>query len=192
VDTRHDRELLIRTINHHRHDWMNDLQVLFGYIQLNKQEKLRAYMDKLSDKLYRESLVSKLGNDRLIAYLFTFRTMGSGFELIVQPGKEIHLSEYAELGDLAADSIISILEAYRAATMQKGGDPNELTLGWDLLGEAELRIDFEYSGGYDPQGWFKGIESVLERVKKSNAGFISYDMQDRTADIELRLQIHTK
>src|SRR6478736_3577198 len=29
----------IASLNHHRHDWMNDLQVLYGYLRLGKLDK---------------------------------------------------------------------------------------------------------------------------------------------------------
>src|SRR5690606_8892232 len=81
LDKRYEAEDLLDVMNHYRHDWMNDLQVLFGYIQLNKADKLKAYVENLSDKLYRESLVSKLGVSELVAYLLLFRSKSRKLEI---------------------------------------------------------------------------------------------------------------
>ena len=40
----------IRTLNHHRHDWMNDLQVLYGYIRMNKPDKSVECVENIRDR----------------------------------------------------------------------------------------------------------------------------------------------
>lgn len=182
---------LIQVVNHHRHDWMNDLQVLLGYIQLNKQDKLRGYLDKLLDKLYRESLVSKLGNERLIAYLITFRAKNRSLALTVHPERDINLKLLGEYGDCAAESIVSIVEAYSVAARFGNGDSNELLLSMDFIddgksGNCELVIAFEYTGEYHPELLLQGVKNVIERYHKDERGSASCELIEKAADIELR------
>src|SRR5690606_26969277 len=59
-------ELLINVINHLRHDWMNDIQVLYGYLRLNKQDKCLDYMEIIKQKAAQESLISRLGVTELV------------------------------------------------------------------------------------------------------------------------------
>ncbi|MFD2612580.1 Spo0B domain-containing protein [Paenibacillus gansuensis] len=87
-----DRGLFLRTMNHHRHDWMNDLQVLYGYIRLRKYDNLPDFLDKIKDKMHKESQVSKLGLPSLVLYLHSYRTNGGTMELDVEAAEPLDLS----------------------------------------------------------------------------------------------------
>ena len=52
---------LLTMINLLRHDWMNDAQVLFGYIRLKKQDRLEAYTNKMKTEMLAQSQLCKLG-----------------------------------------------------------------------------------------------------------------------------------
>lgn len=56
----------IRMLNHHRHDWMNELQILYGYIQLGKLDKSVACVERIKERMALESKISKLGIPSLV------------------------------------------------------------------------------------------------------------------------------
>ncbi|MFD2880227.1 Spo0B domain-containing protein [Paenibacillus rhizoplanae] len=58
-----------RTLNHHRHDWMNDLQVLYGYIQLGKPDKSVQCVERIKERIALDSRIAKLGVPSLVFYL---------------------------------------------------------------------------------------------------------------------------
>ena len=193
MDNLYRSEDLIRALNHHRHDWMNDLQVLFGYIQLNKQDKLKAYIEKLSDKLYRESLVSKLGVPELVAYLVLFRTKQRWMELTVWPEKDINLGAFGEAGLTTADGIMKIVNAYDEAAGYNDENANVLVVTLDLLGDERngrtLIINFEYTGVYNSDLLLQAIRGTMELISSLDLGSASCDFQEGAADIELRLRL---
>ena len=67
---RNVEQTAIQMLNHHRHDWMNELQILYGYIQLGKLDKTVGSVERIKDRMATESRISKLGIPSLV--LFTF------------------------------------------------------------------------------------------------------------------------
>lgn len=192
MDQRYEARDLLDVINHYRHDWLNDLQVLFGYVQLNKAEKLKEYVEELSDKLYRESLVSKLGIPELVAYLLLFRSRSRKLELHVRPEREITLSGFAE-GHAAARRIIGILEAYEQAAEPGPAYAGILNITMDLLGNDELgyelTVQYEYSGTYRRALLIEQTQGIMEAIHQEERASVSLDYNELAADIELRMQL---
>ncbi len=181
---------LIRVVNHHRHDWMNDLQVLLGYIQLNKPDRLRAYIDELQDKLYRESLVAKLGDQTLIAFLFTFRADDHPLTLTVRPVRDINLLLCKEGGADASAAMIAAILAYCASARLGAAGGNELAVSLDLImnqaGWYDLVMAFEYTGDYDPTVLKDKLQDVIKRYQEHPHRNAECEFQDSAVDLELR------
>ncbi|MDP4095653.1 Spo0B domain-containing protein [Paenibacillus sp. P96] len=55
-------------LNHHRHDWMNDLQVLYGYIRMGKYDKSAECVERIKERAAQDSKLSKLGIPALIFF----------------------------------------------------------------------------------------------------------------------------
>src|SRR5690606_7876279 len=135
-------------VDYHRHDWMNDVQVLHGYIQLNKQEKLKVYTNNIIDRIRRESLISKLGVPFLIAYIISFRANSKVLTLEVRLQEDVNLAKFGDQGTSVARLIIIIVEAYKAAAAYGDGDANLLSITMNVWGD-QLSIGFEYDGASD-------------------------------------------
>ncbi|SDD23589.1 Sensor_kinase_SpoOB-type, alpha-helical domain [Paenibacillus sp. UNCCL117] len=137
----------LRLINHYRHDWMNDIQVLMGYIQLKKYDKLPAMMEKIKDKVQQESLIAKLGIPSLILCLLAFQAEVKELRLDIRMNEEIRLHELPGWEEVEA-GIVLILEGFRTeATASPDSDDNRLELGWSR-DERCLRLDIRYSGAF--------------------------------------------
>ncbi|WJH32551.1 Spo0B domain-containing protein [Paenibacillus sp. CC-CFT747] len=104
---------LIKAMNEYRHDWMNDFQVLFGYIRLKKYDKLLDYMDKINADAYRESYVSKLGLPSLIVYFYSYRTDKKAMELEIEIEREIVLTKLPLDSEKAGELIRRTVELFR-------------------------------------------------------------------------------
>jgi sensor histidine kinase regulating citrate/malate metabolism len=80
------QQLWIDTFGHLRHEWMNDLQIILGYIHLKKYDKVSGFVELLKQKLMEESRFAKIGHPRLVGALLTFRTqiMPVQFRLTVE------------------------------------------------------------------------------------------------------------
>ncbi|MGO4184663.1 Spo0B domain-containing protein [Paenibacillus sp. MCAF9] len=152
----------IRTLNHHRHDWMNDLQVVFGYIRLKKLDKAAEYVEKISERMAVESSISKLGVPSLISYIQSFRTISNSLELQIVIKGDIHLNEITADADQIAETLIHTINAYRFAAKPGYGNAAVLTLTLSLDEDA-LYAAFYYDGELiNEQQWKQKIQQQLE------------------------------
>ncbi|WP_317890769.1 Spo0B domain-containing protein [Paenibacillus arenilitoris] len=152
----------IRTLNHHRHDWMNDLQVVYGYIRLGKLDKTVECVEKISARMAVESSISKLGVPALVSYIQSFRTISNTLELQVAINGDIHLNEITADADQIAETIIHTINAYRFAA--KPGYGNAAVLRLELsVDEEALFAAFYYEGELmNEQQWKQKIQQQLE------------------------------
>lgn len=152
----------IRMLNHHRHDWMNELQVLFGYARLGKLDKIIGYVDKIRDRMAVESAVSKLGAPSLISFIQSFRELTNVMSLEVAIKGELNLNQLDLDGDAVAEAIIHTINVYRFA-----GKPG--STGMSVL-RLELSADDEalYAGFYYEGEWInekQGVHKIIQQLK---------------------------
>ncbi|WP_019908994.1 Spo0B domain-containing protein [Paenibacillus sp. HW567] len=133
-----------RTLNHHRHDWMNDLQVLYGYIQLGKPDKSLECVGRIKERIALDSRISKLGIPSLVFYLQSFRTFRSSLELEVQVEEGLQLEDKLspETGDELTSVIMQTVRAYQYSGLAPQGDTRKLRLGFSQDG-GDILISFE-------------------------------------------------
>lgn len=181
------QQTAIRTLNHHRHDWMNDLQVLYGYIQLNKPDKSVQCVERIKERIALDSRIAKLGIPSLVFYLQSFRTIGGSLELEIEVEEGFQLE--GKLSPEQGDELTSvIMQSVRAC--QFGG----LT----VQGEARiLRLSFRQEGGEaviafrsEGEGW-KGRAEFQEQIFNIVQGKLvraEHEGTDKT-EFQLRLPI---
>ncbi|CAM4197876.1 sensor histidine kinase regulating citrate/malate metabolism [Paenibacillus endophyticus] len=161
----------IRTLNHHRHDWMNDLQVVFGYIRLKKLDKAAEFVGKISERMAVESQISKLGVPSLISYIQSFRTISNSLELQLVIIGDIHLNELTADADQIAETLIHTINAYRFAAKPGYGNAAVLTLELSLENDT-LSATFFYDGELmNEQQWKQKIQQQLEGAPMQPVNF---------------------
>lgn len=138
-----------RTLNHHRHDWMNDLQVLYGYIQLGKPDKSVQCVERIKERIALDSRIAKLGIPSLVFYLQSFRTFRSSLELEVQVEEGLQLEDKLspEKGDELTSVIMQTVRAYQYSGVTPQGDTRRLRLGFIQDG-GDILISFEGEGDH--------------------------------------------
>lgn len=140
---------LLRLFNHYRHDWMNNIQVIMGYIQLKKVDKLSDLMEKIKEKVRVESCVSKLGLPSLIVYLLSFQAEVKELELQIRIEEEIHLQKYLH-ADAVEQWITALLESFRREAVALKESQNAITL--HFIKEPDgLCLMSEYQGAYEAE-----------------------------------------
>ncbi|MCK9861583.1 Spo0B domain-containing protein [Paenibacillus sp. ATY16] len=153
----------VKTLNHHRHDWMNDLQVLFGYIRMNKLDKTVEYVEKIRARMTEESQIAKLGVPSLISYIQSFRTLTNAMQLQVKLDEGIYLNELEDGGKPIAEALINLINAYRFSVKTGYGDPAVLTM--QLSREEEMLIvDFYYEGDLTSE------QQLADKIKQQLEG----------------------
>jgi stage 0 sporulation protein B (sporulation initiation phosphotransferase) len=66
------KQEFIDYLKHYRHDWLNHIQVVKGYITLGKAEDAQRYLDGVIIKSLEESKISQLGDPDLAYFLLTY------------------------------------------------------------------------------------------------------------------------
>ena len=179
---------IIRTIDHHRHDWMNDVQVLFGYIQLHKHEKLLNYIGRMNEQMRYDGLISKLGIPFLVAYLVGFRANSNSLLLDVRIEQEIKLVNLGERGIRVANLIVAFVEAYKLASGHGEGDSNRLSITVDKL-EDQLLINFEYDGVSDSEKLGDGLKGIIRDIQKQQDIQVTLEDAEQVMDVEVRVRL---
>lgn len=152
-----------KTINYHRHDWMNDLQVLYGYASLKKHDRGFAYMGQITDKLMVESQIAKLGSPSLISYLYAFRTLPGYMILDVAIEGNIVLDQLLAEWKKFSTALIEIIELYRLLADTTNLTDNRLL--FTLKAEEQfVKAQLTYDGQLqDEQQWYEKVNELLQR-----------------------------
>lgn len=154
---------LVATLAHHRHDWMNDVQVLFGFVRLGKYDKLQPYLDKLKISLHQESYIAKLGIAPLVAYLVSFRTARHPLVLDVLAEEELNLERIPVLPETVTLLMTGVIDSFCEAAIASEGEPYVLSI--EIEGEdAHLLIDYVYDGEYNRDILEDSLDKLLRKA----------------------------
>ncbi|WP_019638295.1 Spo0B domain-containing protein [Paenibacillus fonticola] len=153
------------TLGHHRHDWMNDLQILYGYIQLGKVDKLVSCVDRIKERMAVESKISRLGIPALVFYLQSFREVNCSVQLAVDIEGDVELGKLlsAEDAEQLTEVIVATIRAFQFAGRSSWGEMLQLKLSF-CLEENEVLIRF------DQDGTACNVKMLLERVNEIVSG----------------------
>lgn len=151
----------IRLLNHYRHDWMNEIQVLFGYVKLKKYDKLESLMEKIRYKVQVESYIAKLGAPDLIVYLLAYQTEVKEITLSIVMEQEIHLDELPIDMHRIHGIIRAVMEAFKDNARQCVDGEHSLVL--HLIREQErLVIDFMYAGQVKEAVFMQSLQKLRQ------------------------------
>ncbi len=142
----HAQLTAIRTISHHRHDWMNELQIMYGYLRLNKPDRAAEIVERIRERMDNESRISGLGHAELSMFLLSYRTTCDQMRLEVQVQEGLSLERLSIDVDKLAGSLIGLIRLFqfRAVSSSRGAE-NMLRLTVSRSDDA-LRVELEYEG----------------------------------------------
>lgn len=130
----------------HRHDLMNEIQLLLGYLQLQKYDKVKEFADMMKEKAAQESALFHLGVPGLTLFLYELQT-DRVLELVleIEPGLQLDqlLSHPREFGNL----LIDLIQSLRGCAV-KGDSVPRLTLEL-YMKDGRLHAAAELAGEND-------------------------------------------
>ncbi|OWA33220.1 hypothetical protein B9G55_21265 [Saccharibacillus sp. O16] len=155
---------VLEVLSHQRHDWMNELQLIYGYARMGKTERIEEIVTRVSEDMHKESRIAKLGLPELVFYLMTIKAEGRDIALRIQVDSELHyggsLTAHEEEGLIRA--IRAGMSAYRYSGLSaKAAAPALRIVFGEESGEATLFIEPEN----DPQAapiLHQAVEEALE------------------------------
>lgn len=141
----HAQLLSIRTLSHHRHDWMNELQILYGYLRLNKHDKAVDVVDRIRVRMDHDSRLSQIGIPELTTFLLSFRTVCDTMRLEVEIQEGLHLDRLPYHADKLSRAVIGLVNIIRYRAVNPMGGENVLKL-YMYQSEAGLKLKMTYAG----------------------------------------------
>lgn len=172
------------TLSHHRHDWMNDLQILYGYIQLRKYDKLAACVERIKERMLIESKISRLGIPSLTFYLQSFRERNSHVQLTVLIEGDLQLDVLcSEQGaQHLTSAIVESIRAFQFKDRISWGDLLQLTVSFSH-DQEQVYVSFEQES---PTNNLDTIKLHLEQLLKGTEVAISCNESEK---IQLLLSV---
>ncbi|MCC3376918.1 Spo0B domain-containing protein [Cohnella sp. REN36] len=135
----------IETLSHHRHDWMNELQILYGYLRLQKLDKAVAIVDRIRERMDQDSRISRLGSAELASYVLSFRTMCDTMRLDVAVEDGFQWNKDEPRAEAFSQTVIGLINAFRYRSIASTGEQNVLSLRFKS-GSGAFRIEVTYTG----------------------------------------------
>jgi hypothetical protein len=165
--------IFLRAVSLHRHDLINDIQLLQGYAQLGKIDKVRECIDMMKNKAAQETVLFHLGIPRLVLFLYRFSAEQRHVSLELELEPELYLDKSIPCAETFADLVIDWIE-----TLQRYGGADEMPfLSLEMFKQdGILHVFLEYEGSYDER-------SVRERYEQS-ARFIAGQWHGAAMDTE--------
>ncbi len=142
-------ETAIEAFSHHRHDWMNDLQLLYGYVQLGNRERLVENIERIKEQMNADSRVSRLGIPQLVFYLQTFTAVNRNIKLELEIEDGITLA--ARLTPEQSEALTRVMQQTISAYEQYGGSSwGECPTLFIMIRSSDdgIEVIFEPEGDY--------------------------------------------
>jgi hypothetical protein len=138
-------------ISRYRHDWMNEFQLLIGYVRLKKYDRMEEFVQKVIHRTKEESKLSILKDTSLILYLLGFNALYSELEIKTTVEAPV-TGEGIDLTPNIKSLIMQIIESYRTHAIHNEFENNllHMNIAWDL---QRIVITFIYQGELEKTGW---------------------------------------
>lgn len=161
------KQTAMDTLTHHRHDWMNDLQVLYGYIRMGKHERSVQYVERIKERVLEESRVAKLGVPSLVFYLQSFRTCSGDLQLSVHVEDQLQLETAIspEDGESLASAVIEFLDACKHREGRSSwGEVRSLSLYFEMDHE-DIVVRIEGDGIPEQSDKLLQLRSIVSNTR---------------------------
>ncbi|WP_245203540.1 Spo0B domain-containing protein [Ammoniphilus resinae] len=187
-------ESFLLCMSHQRHDWLNHLQVLLGYLKLQRYDFCEEYIKKVTDIANKESQISHLGYQPLVMYLLTFNALHKELTLEVELPGALSLTEFpVEDQERIYTLITGIIEIYRSYALDNQGDPNVFVLHIQML-EESLYISSEYEGNLDEENSLSALHTLVKNLGNGEGFFVEglHNNSESIMEFYVPLSVKTK
>jgi len=136
---------IVELMKIYRHDWLNHLQVILGYVSLKKTDQITAYVNKINQEAKQRSIISNLKNVDIAAFLYMLPIRYPCLKVELEVDEHIRLTQQEIEGNSFIHTLKSFIELFNSSI-----NDNEVGSGTLILAivdtEQGLNITFEYEG----------------------------------------------
>ncbi|WP_054949039.1 Spo0B domain-containing protein [Numidum massiliense] len=112
---------LLTCLNFKRHDWLNHLQVMTGYLSLREYDRLRNYVTRVLDEAEREGQIFQIAYAPLAHYLLTYNIFAKDTAFNVHIAANVTRLK-AQVGECLLQAICTFEQVIAAACTRKATD----------------------------------------------------------------------
>ncbi len=158
------QEQIIKMINLQRHDLLNHIQVLHGFLKLGSYDEMMHYLEKITTQLQNEHYISQLRSSELFLYIHTYPVRNAVMLFEVEIAETIHLDEYNIVNE-QIKLLIELLELVSQGSTISNDVLPSLLLTMGKLGDR-VKFTIDYVGYLNQevltQEWSRIYHQLLE------------------------------
>lgn len=162
---------VIRLLNQYRHDVMNELQIIQGYLSIGKIDKVKDKVNSCIDKLNQERKLTNLNTPLFILWLVRFNTLHTNMRATYEIN--VTNNNLSKIDDLLVKSCQQVTNWIKDV-----GDRNELyeimiELN-ETVYESEVTLDFNINGLFHEEAYNNSNFALHSpvRIEETNDGMI--------------------
>ncbi|WP_416149198.1 Spo0B domain-containing protein [Salipaludibacillus sp. HK11] len=148
----------INLMRHYRHDWLNHLQLINGYLAMGRVEKVEVLINEIVVQAQNESHLSNLNMDQLAEEILTFNWQGYSFLLNFEVVSEVvDWSKWEQSILMYFQDMMQLLDNHT-----KRGEDQHATLLINDVDKKTIEIDFEGTLRIDDR-WCENISRIEQQ-----------------------------
>lgn len=160
----HQTEELLKVLNRQRHDWLNHVQILLGYLHLNRTEQGEAHLKRIAEMAMQESMIARLNNSLLAVFFLTFNALNKEMLLEVEVCEQVDLSGVV-LDEQALFQLVSeLLCTVNDHVSQDGYEQASMQVSL-FMGADGVHFRFDLAGEVSSSGLEK-LEKIVQKSKQ--------------------------
>lgn len=173
---------LVTILSHQRHDILNHMQVILGYLKMGRYDQCEEYIQRFIQSTTRESIVTALGQDDLTAFLLTFNALNKDIILEVEIPNPFSFTRLE--GDMSALSqwMISLVTSFQNHGGDNQGEPSQLILTLHYQ-EDSLTLSADFSGLLNEE-WEVVYQESKEQAENWGGRLTGYIREEKETFIE--------
>jgi stage 0 sporulation protein B (sporulation initiation phosphotransferase) len=177
----------LHDLRQYRHDFMNDIQLLKGYLALGNMDELRKSLDQIVISAQQESYISQIGDPDLAYFILTYNWKQDKLHLEVEVDMAVgHISSVG----VKHPHLYTFLR-HTLAMLEKGCQNQRNNHVFILFQghSARLNIFLDYEGSWDPYAG-KDCLQEIQATTERNQGKLRREhvrQEELMLNIELRL-----
>ncbi|TQK73598.1 stage 0 sporulation protein B (sporulation initiation phosphotransferase) [Brevibacillus sp. AG162] len=161
----HQTDQLLTVLNRQRHDWLNHVQVLLGYLHLNRTEQGEAHLKRIAQMAMQESMVARLNSSLLSVFFLTFNALNNELLLEVDVCNHVDLTRVVLSEQDLFQLVSEILCTVNDHVDQSGYEPASMQVSLQM-DECGVHFRFDLAGILHASG-MEELEKLIRKSEQS-------------------------